>query len=190
MTTETTETIEPPVLNHPAATPLPAYKVGHKVTILEGRDRIRLSDGREIAISYWRKNAPPIICDPTGKINGGRPTSVYDLMYAHSYQSLSLPLTPKEHAVPQDWSRAGQDDWTLLAPTEFRIVKRGELKKMDEATAQPGPRTDIPLDDVAAMRKEYWGGNTGATLASLAVKHGVSVPTIRKYVYGGLAWYA
>lgn len=157
------------------------------ITIEENRTHVRLSDGRRLKIAAWGKNAPPMICDPLGKINKGRPTSVYDLMYSQAMagHDTCAKLTPSLHAVPL------ASDHTTVAfqtrePGSYVILSRRELYAAD--AARPGPKNAVTLDDVREMRALYWDGD--ATLASIAEKYNMSVPTARKYVYGALMWYA
>ncbi len=159
------------------------------ITIEENREYVRLADGRRLRIAAWGKNAPPMICDPLGKINKGRPTSVYDLMYTQRLAGRDsiAKLTPALHAVPlKDAATCAVADYDTLDPHTYTVLSRRELHAAE--TTRPGPKNDVTLDSVRDMRALYWDGDE--TLASIAKKYDMSVPTARKYVYGALMWYA
>lgn len=154
------------------------------IRIDENRKHVYLtSENRKLAIKAWGKQSPPMVCDPTGKINMGKPTSVYDLIYtARTGQKLSAA----QHAVPQ---KDGHDDFDTIEPTEFVVYTSRDLNGKYPNTAKPGPVTNVlNLNQVEALRHQYWIEDL--TLEQIADKYKLSVPTARKYIFGELVWYA
>lgn len=169
-------------------TAAPTAETTQTIRITEDRKHIIIGDidsGRKLPIKAWGKDAAPMVVDPTGKINKGRPVSAYDLIYEASHK---VKLTPAQHAVPQKDTEA-VDDFDTVTPTEFKVYTRRDLNGKYPNTAKPGPVTNVlDLNAVAALRNDYWGADL--TLAELSAKYKISVPTARKYAFGELVWYA
>lgn len=128
-------------------------------------------------------NAPPIIRDKTGKINKGKPTSVYDLNY-EIYHGKRLK---GNHAVSPS-RKFDLQDLTLSAAD---VLTPKQLHKEAQERQTRGRKSTITVDLARSIKSSHYQGKTPAKdLADNAEYGSLSLPTIKKILNGESMWYA
>ena len=128
-------------------------------------------------------NAPPIIRDKTGKINRGKPTSVYDLNY-EIYHGKRLK---GNHAVPPSRKFDLQD----ISLSAAAILTPKQLHKEAQERQTRGRKSQITVDLARSIKSSHYQGKTSAKdLAENSEYGNLSLPTIKKILNGESMWYS
>lgn len=128
---------------------------------------------------------PPIFIDPTGEINGGRPTSVFDILY-EQHHGTKLPRG--SHAVPNGDS---ERMWDNFAPEYADVLTAKEIHAEYAKAPGRGRKPSITLAVAAKVKTAYYRGDK--TLASMAddpTYGSLSKNTLTAIVNGRSYWYA
>lgn len=144
-----------------------------------------LPDGRTVPCRTT-PGAPPMLVDPSGKINHGKPTSVYDLQYELAH---GKKLKGK-HAVPTK-NAEGTRDYTTFNPYDCDVLTVTALYKEEMARPGRGRRTSITPSIAASIKSAYYRGDEKiAEIAGSKEFGNLSTPTVRKVIYGEASWYS
>lgn len=140
-------------------------------------------DGRILKVLLV-EGQPPLVRDPTGAINGGKPTSVYDLLY-EEHTGGKLPRG--KHAVPARADDAPRD-YSTFDPATAVLLTASQIHEEYATKGGRGRKPTVGLKTAASVKTAYYGGK--ATLTNMPGLFDVSEAQAGLIVRGKRYWYA
>lgn len=127
----------------------------------------------------------PIFRDPTGKINKGKPTSAWDVLWEQCPPAGKLRGGKNpQHAVPR------LDD-EGDATGSFELKTAAALYAEEQKAPGRGKKVQVTLEQARLIKDDYYAGNaTQAGMAGQKKYGGISEATINRIITGRSLWYA
>lgn len=125
-------------------------------------------------------NGPKMVAHP--RINGGRPTSILDVLYE---QNTGKRLRKGTRAVPVSVLTDATVDWDVCDPNELTVVS---AERLHTRAREGRPAVFADLKTPTAIRDRYHTGD--ATIRGMAEEHGITETTVSRIVHGRTYWYA